>query len=232
MSDVFREVDEELRRDRLKALWRRFGPYIIGAAIALVLVVAGRAYWIDYIDTKRQAESDAYEAALSAFQNDPAAGRSALEAVIGGDNDGYAALARFQLAGELQKSGQINEAIANYESLSADGSLNGRLKGLARLMTASLYIDQNRQIEARQLLIGLVANNPAWRLSATEYLGFLDFQAGNLEEARLVFVSLSVDATAPQAMQSRAKEMLTLLEAAGQMVEPEAKEEVPREDGS
>jgi len=44
VSDVFREVDEELRRDRLMALWKRFGPYLIGAAVALVLVVAGRAY--------------------------------------------------------------------------------------------------------------------------------------------------------------------------------------------
>ena len=230
MSDVFREVDEELRRDRLLALWKRFGAYIIGAAVALVLVVAGRAFWTDYIDTKRQAESNAYDEALAAFQTDAEAGRSALRAIVGGGNDGYAALARFRLAAELQRSGQAGEAVLQYEALSADSSLNGRLRGLAGLMTASLYIDQGREVEARELLISLVADNRAWRLSATEFLGFLDFRSGNLEEARSVFVSLSVDQAAPQAMRDRAREMLSLLDASRQFHEPEVEQHSPEEE--
>ncbi len=230
MSDVFREVDEELRRDRLLALWKRFGAYIIGAAVALVLVVAGRAFWTDYIDTKRQAESNAYDEALAAFQTDAEAGRSALQAIVGGGNDGYVALARFRLAAELQRSGQAEEAVLQYEALSADGSLNGRLRGLAGLMTASLYIDQGREVEAREVLIGLVADNRAWRLSATEFLGFLDFRSGNLEEARSVFVSLSVDQAAPQSMRDRAREMLSLLDAGRQIHQPKLEQESPEEE--
>ena len=233
MSDVFREVDEELRRDRLLALWKRFGPYIIGAAIALVLVVGGRAYWTDYIDNKRQAESWAYDEALAAFQINAETGQPALEAIVGGGNDGYAALARFQLAAELQFSGRIDESIAHYEALSADGALNDRLRGLAALMTATLYIDQEREVEAREVLIGLVADNPTWRLSATEFLGFLDFRAGNLEEARSVFASLSVDQAAPQAMQNRAKEMMSLLlDTGSQIKEPASGQERPEEEES
>jgi hypothetical protein len=224
VSDVFREVDEELRRDRLLALWKRFGPYLIGAAAGLVLVVAGRAYWTDYIDSKRQAESLAYDEALATFQSDTSIGRSALEAIVGGGNDGYAALAQFQLAAELQSSGHLDESVAQYESLSADGALSGRLRGLASLMMATLYIDQGRELEARQVLISLVADNPTWRLSATEFIGFLDFRAGNLEEARSVFVSLSGDQAAPQAMQNRAKEMLSLLDTGSQPVDPEAEQ--------
>lgn len=230
MSDMFREVDDELRRDRLLALWKRFGAYIIGAAVALVVVVGGRAFWTDYIDNKRQAESRAYDEALAAFETDAEAGRSALQAIVGGGNDGYAALARFRLAAELQRSGQAGEAVLQYEALSADGSLNGRLRGLAGLMMASLYIDQGREVEAREALINLVADNPTWRLSATEFVGFLDFRSGNLEEARSVFVSLSVDQAAPQAMRDRAREMLSLLDAGRQIDEPEVEPESPEEE--
>lgn len=230
MSDVFREVDEELRRDRLLALWKRFGAYLIGAAVALVLVVAGRAFWTDYVDDKRQAESSAYDEALATFQTDAEAGRSALSAIAGGGNDGYAALARFRLAAELQRSGQAEAAVLQYKALSADGSLNGRLRGLAGLMMASLYIDQAREVEAREVLISLVADNPAWRASATEFLGFLDFRSGNLEEARSVFVSLSVDQAAPQAMRDRAREMLSLLDASRQFHEPAVEQNSPEEE--
>lgn len=230
MSDVFKEVDEELRRDRLLALWKRFGAYIIGAAVALVLVVAGRAFWTDYIDTKRQAESNAYDEALATFQADSEAGRSALKAIVDGGNDGYAALARFRLAAALQQSGQAEEAVSQYEALSADGSLNARLRGLAGLMMAGLYIDLGREIEAREVLISLVANSQGWRLSATEFVGFLDFRSGNLEEARSIFISLSVDQSAPQAMRDRAREMLSLLDAGSQIHAPEAEQVSPKEE--
>ena len=39
-ENIIREIDEELRSDRMRKLWRNFGPYVIGAAVAIVLIVA------------------------------------------------------------------------------------------------------------------------------------------------------------------------------------------------
>ena len=48
MSDIFREIDEELRRDNFRKLWSRYGRYVIAAAV-LVLVVAGAIVaWRDH----------------------------------------------------------------------------------------------------------------------------------------------------------------------------------------
>lgn len=232
MSDIFKEVDEDLRRDRMLALWKRFGPYIIGAAVGLVLVVAGRAYWTGYIDQKRQAESRAYDEALAAFLADGEGGRAALGEIIEGGNQGYAALARFRLAADREAKGRIEEALAHYESLAADGGINPRLRGLAALMTATLYIDQGRDIEAREALIGVAADHPAWKFAATELLGFLDFKAGNVEQARSIYQSLATDPEVPQSMKDRAREMLSLLPPAGGLGAPEEETGTTQEEES
>ena len=49
MSDVFKEVDEDLRREQLKSIWDRFGAYIIGAAVLIVVATAGYRLWADVV---------------------------------------------------------------------------------------------------------------------------------------------------------------------------------------
>ena len=61
---IFREVDEELRGDRLRNLWRRFGPYVIGAAVAIVLLVAVNEGWSWWQGSQAAAASDKFYAAL------------------------------------------------------------------------------------------------------------------------------------------------------------------------
>lgn len=235
MSDVFKEVDEELRRERWMALWKAYGAYLVAAAVGVVLMVGGRSFWIDYVDRTRKAESLAYDQALAQFQLDPATGRSAMEAVTGSANEGYSALARFQLADQLRKSGQNEQAVAVYEKILAAGGPNERLSGLAGLMVASLYIDLEREVDAREVLMGIVADSSTWKYSATEMLGFLDLRAGSRTAALAIFTSLATDVNVPQGIKTRAGEMLILIESADGSTlkkkdpEPAAKENPAKE---
>ena len=66
MSDdsFLREVEEELRSDKLKAFWRRFAPFIIGGAVLIVLLVAANEVWKWYRTSTAANASDQYYAAL------------------------------------------------------------------------------------------------------------------------------------------------------------------------
>src|SRR5690606_20556257 len=65
-DNIFREIDEELRSDRMRALWRRFGPFVIGAAVAIVVLVAANEGWSWYTKSRSASASEELYAALEA----------------------------------------------------------------------------------------------------------------------------------------------------------------------
>ena len=56
MSDIFREVSEDIRNEQLKSLWDRYGLLVIGAIVLLVLSVTGWVMWQNYA-RDQQAEA-------------------------------------------------------------------------------------------------------------------------------------------------------------------------------
>ena len=65
MSDIFREIDEELRRENLLKLWSRYGKYVI-LVVVLALAIAGAiAAWRSHAASERRAQSGRYSAALA-----------------------------------------------------------------------------------------------------------------------------------------------------------------------
>src|SRR5688572_23023181 len=66
MSDVFKEVDEDLRREQLKSIWDRFGIYIIGAAVLIVVATGGYRLWEYWQDRKAEQEGDRFIEAMAA----------------------------------------------------------------------------------------------------------------------------------------------------------------------
>ena len=83
MSDIFTEVDEEVRREQLKKLWDRYGNYVVAAA---VLVIAAVAAWrgYDYWQIRKAAETGAaYDSAARLTEEDAADVVVAVRDVIG-----------------------------------------------------------------------------------------------------------------------------------------------------
>ena len=65
MSDIFREVDEELKQEHYKKLWKKFGPTVIGVVVVIVAAVGGYQAWQAWDLDRRLDESDRYAAALA-----------------------------------------------------------------------------------------------------------------------------------------------------------------------
>ena len=102
MSDIFQEVDEEVRREQFKKLWERYQAFIVAGAILIVLGVAGwRAN--DWWETKKAAEAGAaFEAAIAlSDQSKHAEAEAAFSKIAQDSSTTYRTLALVRAAAEL-----------------------------------------------------------------------------------------------------------------------------------
>lgn len=217
MSDesFLREVEEELRSDKLKAFWKRYAPFIIGGAVLIVLIVAANEAWKWWRDSSAAEASERYYAAISlADQGDLTGAEAALEAIAAESPDGYGILAQFRAASLLAEQGNADAAISAYDALSS--SLNEiRLRELALILGAYLAVDHLDVAAVEARAGALTGEESPLRNQAREALGLAYFKAGNLEAARANFELIAADQAAGQEMQLRAYVYLEQLASAG-----------------
>jgi len=203
VSDIFHEVDEEVRREQLKKLWDRYGNYAVAAAFLLVAAVAA---WRGYMwwEGKKAAESGAAFEAETAFAKIAADGTS-----------GYRHLARMREAAELAQT-DAKAAIAAYDQIAADGAVGPVLQDLAALRAGALLIDAGSFDEARRRLEPLAANDRTFRHTAREFLVLAAWRAGDTTAAKRWFDMIMTDAQTPAGTRSRVEKLMALGAGAGQ----------------
>lgn len=152
MSDIFDEVTAELRRDNAAAAWDKYGPYVIGAAVAVVVTVAGVVGYDSYAAAQEEAASLRYDAALEEVaDSDPQVRIDALQAFAAAEDNGYGVLAEFTAALELAAGGQNDAAQAAFDRLADDGRLPDSLRDLAALQAAVVLLNSGGALEAIEL---------------------------------------------------------------------------------
>ena len=225
---IFREVDEELRGERLRTLWKRFGPYIIGAAVAVVLVVAVNEGWTWWQNSNAARSSDQLYAALElAEAGEVAAAQAALNDVAAQGSGGYPTLARFRQASLLATEGNTEAAIAAYDAL-ATSETNPRLRELALVLAAVLLVDSGDVAAVEQRVGTFAVEEHPMRNVAREAIGLAQYKAGDLNGALATLQQIMQDGTAGQELQGRADMYVRQLIALGatgpedSAVEPEA----------
>ncbi len=190
---IFSEVDEELRSERMRNLWRRFGPFIIGAAVLVVVLVGVNEGWRWYQNSVSARSSDQFYSAISLIENgDTAAALTALNEAEAKGSGGYPVLARFAKAALLAKDGKLDEAVAAYDTLSTDLS-QPRLRDVALLLAASNLVDKGdvKGVEAR--VGGLIAPDNALRNVARELLGLARYANNDPTGASEIFAQIIAD---------------------------------------
>jgi hypothetical protein len=210
VSDIIREVDEELRRENFEKLWRKYGSYALGVAVLVVLMVAGYVQWQRYTQGQREARARQYEAAFQLAAAGDAGAPAALQGLAGRD-DGYSALAQLQEAALKAKAGDLAGAVAIYEKMTADSTVEESLRNLALILLAQHTADTAPPDQLTQRLQPLTAATNPWHYSALELTAVLARRAGDNAKATQILTGLADDLNAPQAMRQRATEMLHAL---------------------
>jgi len=210
VSDIFHEVDEEVRREQLKKLWDRYGYYVVAAAVLLVLAVAAwRAYM--WWEAKKAAETGAaFEAAITLAESGKRSEAEAAFADIAGHGtSGYRHLARMREAAELAQT-DPKAAIAAYDQIAADGSVGPVLQDLASLRAGALLIDTGSYQEAQRRLEPLAANDRTFRHTAREFLVLASWRAGDATGAKRWFDLIMTDAQTPAPTRSRVEMLMAV----------------------
>ncbi len=211
MSDIFRELEDDIRRDRLGNVWKRYGNLIITLAILLVLGTAGWRFWSHLEQQKAEAAGARFAEALKLSRDGKGAeAEKALDASARDAPGGYRALARFRLAGE---AGQRDPAAgaAAFDALARDASVEPALQDLARLRAAMLTVDTLDPRALAAKIEGLAKPGNPWRNSARELLGLSALKAGDFDAAGRWFDQIVVDAEAPAGLRQRAQLYLALV---------------------
>jgi len=213
VADLFQEVEEELRKDRAEELWKKYGRFIIAAAVLVVLVTTGQVLWREYSERQQQEAARSFLGAVRLAED----GRTdeataAFEALAADGPAGYGTLARFRTAALLAESGDGEGALQIYASLAADADLGSLYRDLAVLLSVLHQSDSGDPGSLLDQLEPLRAESNPWRHSATELAAVQQLRSGDRGAAVALLQELADDLTAPQAARARAAELLRTLE--------------------
>ncbi len=211
MADIFREIDEEVRRERAAVIWKKYGNAFIALAVIAVIGVAGWQYWLHREAQASSAVGARLEAALkSSRDGEGAQAETILKELSGSAPAGYRQIARFRLAAEEAKREPAAGA-AGFEALAGDTTLEPLYRDLARLRAGMLNVDLKPYAELKTALEPLVTPQGIWRHSAREILGISALKAGQFDEAGRWFDAIMTDPASPQVLRQRTDLYLALV---------------------
>lgn len=207
MVDFIDEVNEEMRRERAAALWKRVGGYVIGVSIAVVAVTAGGVLWEGYKQSRQEAAATEYFAAEKlrvARQN--AEADAAFAKLVQGNAEGFPELAKLKQASTLREAGKVDEAVALYLNLANDKKADEGLRAFARIYAAQALSEFNKpfaEIETVLRPLISVKSSPFAPL-AKEQLAFSALGAGDAATAQRLLEEITADTNASPMLKQRA----------------------------
>jgi hypothetical protein len=194
LSDIFREVEEDVRREKLEKLWKAYGTHVIVLLVLALIGIAGFEVWQRYEANLRDKDSAAFAAAQRI--PDPKAAANAFATLGKTAHGGYGPLSR----------------MAQADIASSD---HGNLGAVARLRAGWLTVDTAPHVELQTLLQPLLDPGSVWRQMAEEILAYSDYRAGKLLAADAEFARIAADTTAPDALRTRAHTFDAFLSGGG-----------------
>jgi hypothetical protein len=211
VSELFNEVDEEVRREQLKRLWDRYSIYIVAGALLIIAAVGGwRGY--EYLEGKKAAEAGAaFDKAVElSEQNKHAEAEAAFTSLAANAPSGYRVLARLRAAAELANR-DPQAAVKLYDDISADRSIGAPEQELARVRAAGLLLETTSYPNMLQRLEAATAPGATFRHTARELLALSAWRANDTTAARRWLDLMANDGETPPSLRSRAEALQALL---------------------
>lgn len=202
---IFREVDDDLKQEKLEKFWKEYGNTIIASIVILVLGTGLSSFMQDYKHKKYVAQTNQL---ISYVEQAPTLTEvervTKLEELSADTKGGARAILLLQLGATHYQAGDLDKALAVYGQVK-DAGVDDIYKALSDLQMIRIRMEKG---EDAQTLITevekLASAEAAFRFSAREVLGLLKRQAGELDEANRIFQNLSMNGLAPESLRRRA----------------------------
>ena len=211
MDDIFKEVDEELREERLTKIWKRIGPYVVGILSGAIIITSAVIGYREYDETQRQNWGVQFAEAMNlSEEGNWQESLDLFETLTEKTNLGYKTLSLFQAASLYARNGNKEKALEIYQSLENE-ALDENFRDLATLMLIYLQFDNADPEILEKRIEKLASKGNPWYYNAVELKGFLFAKQKNKEKQIEIFNILSKDNKAPEGVRTRANDMLAIL---------------------
>lgn len=179
MADIFDEINEELKQDRMSALWARYGKYLIAVAGLVIAVVV-------FTQTYKQWQASQNEQAAETFYQAMMGDDAAAAFEVGRDDltEGYQMLAEFKIASDKANSGDKQAAEDLYLALSKNDDIAPLYRDLALLLAAMNVPNSRTADDVIAMLVPLTQGSGPFQGLALEAAAGADVQAGRIEAAK------------------------------------------------
>jgi hypothetical protein len=211
VSELFDEVDEDVRRDQLKKLWEQYSIYIVAGALLIIAAVGGwRGY--QYLETQKAAEAGAaFDKAVELSEaNKHSEAEAAFNALAAKAPSGYRMMARLRAAAEVATR-DPKAAAKLYDDIAADRSAGTTAQELAKIRAAELVLDSSSYPDMLQRLEPATTPGATYRHTARELLALSAWRAGDNAAARQWLDLIANDGETPPSLRSRAEALQALL---------------------
>jgi len=211
VSELFDEVDEDVRRDQLKKLWDQYSIYIVAGALLIIASVGGwRGY--EYLEAKKAAEAGAaFDKAVElSEQNKHTEAEAAFADLAAKAPSGYRVLARLRVAAEVA-SRDPQAAAKMFDDIAADRSVGTPEQDLARVRAAQLVLETSTYPNLLQRLQAAAAPGATFRHTARELLALSAWRANDATATRQWLDVIANDGETPPSLRSRAEALQALL---------------------
>ena len=211
MSELFDEVDEDVRRDQLKKLWEQYSIYIIAGALLIIASVGGwRGY--EYVEARKAAEAGAaFDKAVELSEASKHTEAEAAFADLAAKGpSGYRVLARLRMATEVA-SRDASAAAKLFDEIAADRSVGVAAQDLARIRAAQLLLETATYPNMKERLEAAAAPGATFRHSARELLALSAWRANDAAATRQWLDLIANDGETPPSLRSRAEALQALL---------------------
>jgi len=211
-DSFIREVDEELRRDRLLGFWQTYGRVLIGAVILALAALGGWLFWQDQQAKASALESEKLDEAVRlASSGNDAAAMKALAVLKTSSRDGYRATAMLTEAAVLLQKGKLDEAAKTYAAIAKDESLAQPWRDLAAVRQTAVQYDRVSPDEVIARLSPLAVKDNPWFGSAGEMVAIAYLKKNRVQDAAKLFDAIAADKSVPETIRGRAANMAASL---------------------
>jgi hypothetical protein len=211
VSELFDEVDEEVRREQLKKLWDRYSIFIVAGALLVIAAVGGwRGY--EYLEAKKAAEAGAaFDAAVElSDQKKHAEAETAFTKLAATAPSGYRTLARMRAAAEVANR-DPQAAAKMYDDISNDRSVATTEQDLAKIRAAGLLLETTTYSNMLQRLEAATEPGATFRHTARELLALSALRVNDAAAARKWLDLIANDGETPAGLRSRTEALQALL---------------------